>query len=125
MVKSIIYTLVAAALCAGFFIFTEIYVSQQFSYVYGAAEELYLKVEEGEATASDAEAVSLLWEDKKSKLHVFIPHNDIAQIDYYLTEAGRHIRDGEYGLALSKLEVVKHLALSLPSAYSVRLENVF
>ena len=90
-----------------------------------AADTLYRKVEEGDATVGDAHAVMELWEDKKSKLHIFIPHNDIAQIDYYLTEAGGHIRDGENGLAMAKLNVVIHLAQSLPSAYSVRLENVF
>lgn len=125
MVKSIIYTLAAIALCAGFFVFTEIYVGRQFEYVYSAAETLYDKVEDGSATMADVQAVSGLWEDKKSKLHIFIPHNDIAQIDYYLSEAGGHIRDGENGLALAKLEVVKHLTQSLPSSYSVRLENVF
>lgn len=125
MVKSIIYTIVAIALCAAFFIFTEMYVSEQFGYLYDATEILYEKVEEGDATENDANAVRQLWEDKKSKLHIFIPHNDIAQIDHYLSEASGHIRDGENGLALAKLEVVKHMAQSLPSAYSIRLENVF
>lgn len=125
MVRSIIYTIVAIALCAAFFIFTEMYVSEQFGYLYSATEILYEKVEEGDATENDANAVRQLWEDKKSKLHIFIPHNDIAQIDHYLSEASGHIRDGENGLALAKLEVVKHMAQSLPSAYSIRLENVF
>lgn len=125
MVKSIIYTVAAILLSAAFFIFTEMYVSQQFGYLYGAAEQLYKKIEEGDATENDAQAVRELWEDKKSKLHIFIPHNDISQIDYYLSEAAGHLRDGEDGLALAKLEVVKHLSRSLPSSYSVSLENVF
>lgn len=125
MVKSIIYTLTAIALCMALFTYTQFYVSEQFGYVYEAAEVLYEKVESGNVTENDARAVRELWEDKKSKLHIFIPHNDIAQIDYYLSEANGHIRDGENGLALAKLEVVKQMALSLPSAYSVRLENVF
>ena len=125
MVRSIIYTIVAIALCAAFFIFTEMVVGEQCAYLYSATEILYEKVEEGDATENDANAVRQLWEDKKSKLHIFIPHNDIAQIDHYLSEASGHIRDGENGLALAKLEVVKHMAQSLPSAYSIRLENVF
>ncbi len=125
MVKSIIYTLAAIALCAALFIFTEYYVGEQFYSLYSATEILYDKVEEGKATENDAKAVRELWEDKKSRLHIFIPHNDIAQIDFYLSEASGHIREGEDGLALAKLEVVRHMAKSLPSAYSVRLENVF
>ena len=125
MVKSIIYTLAAIILCAGFFIFTELYVSRQFEYVSAAADTLYRKVEEGDATVGDAHAVMELWEDKKSKLHVFIPHNDIAQIDLYLAQADGHIREGDMGLALAKTEVIKRLAQSLPCSYSVKLENVF
>lgn len=125
MVKSIIYTLSAIVLSAAFFIFTEIYVSRQFGYLYGAAEELYDKIETGGATQNDARAVIELWEDKKGKLHIFIPHNDISQIDYYLSEASGFLRDGEDYQALAKIEVVKHLARSLPSSYSIRLENVF
>ena len=125
MVKCITYTLTAVALCAAFFIFTDIYVKAQFGYLGDAADALYEKVERGEATQGDAEAVRTLWEDKKGKLHIFIPHNDIAQIDYCLGEAAGHIRDGQNGLALAKLEVVRHLAATLPQAYSVSLENVF
>ncbi len=123
--RSIIYTLAAITLSAAFFVFTELYVDRQFSYLYNAAEALYKKVDEGGATYNDALAVRALWEDKKSKLHVFIPHGDIAQIDYYLCEAGGHIREGEDGLALAKLEGVKQLALSLPSSYAIKFENVF
>lgn len=125
MVKSIIYTLIAILLSAALFVSTEIYVAKQFGYLYTATKALYEKVENGSATEGDARAVCELWDDKKSKLHIFIPHNDISQIDYCLCEAGAHIRNGENRLALAKLEVVKHLALSLPSSYAVRLENVF
>lgn len=125
MVKSIIYTLTAIAMCAGLFVFTEKYVEGQFYDLYGAANALYEKTEEGSATENDALAVRALWEDKKSRLHIFIPHNDIAQIDHFLSEASGHIRDGENGLALAKLEAVRHMARSLPSAYAVKLENVF
>ena len=125
MVKSIIYTLTAIAMCAGLFVFTEKYVGGQFDDLYGAANALYEKTEEGSATENDALAVRALWEDKKSRLHIFIPHNDIAQIDLYLAQADGHIREGDMGLALAKTEVIKRLAQSLPCSYSVKLENVF
>ena len=107
MVKSIIYTAAAIALCAALFIFTEHFVKTQFGEVERAASALYEKVESGDATEGDAQAVYGLWEQKKSRLHIFIPHNDIAQLDYYLGEAGGHIRNGENKEALAKLEVVK------------------
>ncbi len=125
MVRSIIYTATAIALCVAFFIFTEIYVGEQFGCLTEAAAELRRKTEEGEASEDDALAVQALWDDKKSKLHIFIPHNDIAQIDYCLSEARGHLAAGNAELALAKIETVVRLSRSLPFSYSVRLENVF
>lgn len=125
MVRSIIYTATAIALCVAFFVFTEIYVGEQFGRLTEAAAELRRKTEEGEASENDALAVQALWDDKKSKLHIFIPHNDIAQIDYCLSEARGHLAAGNAELALAKIETVVRLSRSLPSSYSVRLENVF
>ena len=125
MVKSIIYTLTAIALSIGFFIFTESYVNGQFEDFYGAVEALYQKVETKSANREDAYAVREMWAEKKSSLHVFIPHNDISYVDYWLNEACGFIYTGHYDLALSNLEVLKEIARTLPSAYSIKLENVF
>lgn len=125
MVKSIIYTVIAVALCLAFFIFSEMYVEEQFEDFHAAVLTLYDKVESGYANDGDVRAVCAMWEEKKSRLHVFIPHNDISQIDYYLTEAGGFIREQHYDHALAKLEAVSHMAQSLPSSYSINLENVF
>ncbi len=125
MVKSIVYTLTAIALCVGFFIWTETYLNRQFEEVHGALETLYDKVEDKTATREDAYAVKQMWEDKKSKLHVFIPHNDISYVDYWLNETCGLIYEGYYELALGKVEVLLTITSALPSAYSVKLENVF
>lgn len=125
MVKSIIYTLTALALCCGFFIFTEIYLHRQFDEFYGAIEALYAKVETQTANREDARAVRDMWADKKSRLHVFIPHNDISYVDYWLNETCGLIYTREYDFALANLEVLKQIALALPDTYSVKLENVF
>ena len=50
-----------------------------------------------------------LWTDKKSKLQVLIPHNDISYIDYWLSEACGLIKYGHYDLALGKIEVLKEI----------------
>ena len=86
MVKSIIYTLTAIAVCIGIFIFTEWYLQEQFNEFSSALDSLYTKIEEKTATAEDGYAVRTVWADKKEKLHVFIPHNDISYIDYWLSE---------------------------------------
>lgn len=125
MVRSIIYTLTAIALCLGFFIWTNSYLHGQFEAFHGALEQLYDKVENQEASREDAYAVKGMWEDKKSKLHVFIPHNDISYVDYWLCEACGLIYNGHYDLALGKIEVLLEITKNLPDAYTVKLENVF
>lgn len=125
MVKSIIYTVAAIALCIGLFIFTEWYVKKQFNEFSMAVDTLYEKVENKTANREDGFAVRTLWNDRKSKLHIFLPHNDISYIDYWLTEACGLIYNENYELALGKLEVLKEIARSLPDSYSITLENVF
>ena len=124
MVKSIIYTLVAIALCLGVFFGTQYYIGQQLGQFHSALETLYDKIEEKTATREDAYAVRTMWADKKSKLHIFIPHNDISYVDYWLSEACSLIYRDEFDLALGKIEVLLEITKNLPDSYSVKLENI-
>ena len=125
MVKSIAYTLTAIALCIGLFIFTELYLHNQFNEFHDALNALYTKIEDETATRSDALAVKAIWDDKKEKLHILIPHNDISYVDYWLSEACGLIYCGEFELALGKLEVLLEITKNLPGGYALKLENVF
>ena len=125
MVKSIIYTLTAIAVCIGIFIFTEWYLQEQFNEFSSALDSLYTKIEEKTATAEDGYAVRTVWADKKEKLHVFIPHNDISYIDYWLNEACGFIYCENYDLALGNLEVLKEISKNLPGGYNLKVENIF
>lgn len=125
MVKAISYTLVAIALCIGLFIFSQLYMNKQFDEFSAALDALYEKVEEKTASREDGYAVRALWTDKKSKLQFLVPHNDISYVDYWLSEACGLLYNGEYELALGKVEVLKEIAKNLPDAYSIRLENIF
>ena len=125
MVKSIITTLTAIALCLGFFIWMHYYLYDEFNTFHTALETLYDKVENEDANREDAYAVKAMWETKKSKLQVLVPHNDISYLDYWLNEACGLIYNGNYDLALGKIEVLLEITKNLPDAYSIRLENVF
>lgn len=125
MVKGICYTLAAIAVSLGLFFFSQWYMNKQFEEFSQALDALYTKVEEKTASQEDGYAVKTLWAEKKSKLHIFVPHNDISYIDYWLNEACGLLRKGEYELALGNVEVLKEIAKNLPDAYSIRLENVF
>ncbi len=125
MVKAIIYTLAAISLCAGLFIFTAWYVNSQFEDFSGAVDTLYSKVENKTANREDGFAVRTLWNDRKEKLQIFLPHNDISYIDYWLSEACGLIYCEKYELALGKLEVLREISKNLPGSYSVKLQNIF
>lgn len=125
MVKSIIYAAAATILCIAMFAFTQSYVESRFDEFHEALTELYKKTEDGEATKGDADAVRILWNDAKEKLHIFLPHNDISYIDYWLSEACGLLYGGETALALGKIEVLKEISKNLPKAYSISLENIF
>ncbi len=125
MVKAISYTVTAILICIGLFIFTEYYIGKQFDEFSAALDTLYDKIDDETATREDGIAVRELWADKKSKLHVFLPHNDISYIDYWLNEACGLIYNGEYSLALGKIEVLKEISKNLPAAYALNLENIF
>lgn len=125
MVKAISYTLAAIAVCIGLFIFSEIYIKTQFNEFSVALDTLYSKIEDKTATREDGTSVRTLWNDKKSRLQVFVPHNDISYVDYWLSEACGLLYNGEYELALGKIEVLKEITKNLPDAYCIRLENIF
>ena len=86
---------------------------------------LYQKADDGTATGTDAEAVRTAWEARKEKLHIWLPHNDVNRFDDTLSEAVRLIAQHEYALALPKIEILLHLAETLPAAYELSLANIF
>ena len=125
MVKAIITTLTAIVLCAGFFVWTHFYLHAQFDEFHAALETLYDKIENEDASREDAYAVKKMWENKKSKLQILVPHNDISYLDYWLSEACGLIYNQKYDLALGKVEVLLEITKNLPDTYSIKLENVF
>lgn len=125
MVKSVIYTLAAISLCLGLFIGVNFYLEKQFGEFHEAVQTLYDKVEEGTANREDGFALRKMWTEKKSRLHVFVPHNDVSYVDYWLSEACGLIYREKYDLALGKLEVLLEITKNLPGGYSLKLENVF
>lgn len=124
MVKAISYTVAAILFCIGLFLFSEFYVTEQFDQFSQALDSLYTKVEDGSANREDGYAVRSLWNEKKSRLHLFVPHNDISYIDYWLSETCGFLYTGQYELALGNIEVLQEITRNLPGAYRLRMENI-
>ncbi len=66
MVKSVIYTLTAIALCLALFICVEIYLNRQFDEFGGAIDTLYKKVEDETANREDGYAVKKCGRTKRA-----------------------------------------------------------
>ncbi len=125
MLKSLTAIGVALLLLLGAGLFEWYYVNDQFGAFGEELTTLYQKADEGIANGEDAKAVQASWENRKEKLHVWIPHNDIARIDDYMAETVRLIAEKDYDLALAKLEIVIHLTKCLPDTYKPAVENIF
>ena len=85
----------------------------------------YEKVEEEYANREDVLAVQKSWLKKKSRLHVFIPHNEIKEIDLWLSESVTLVEKEKWEDALSKIEVLKELTEQIPNTFKVTIENIF
>lgn len=100
------------------------FVEKQFAEFDVVLDELYEKVDSEQAVKDDVLAVQKNWLDKKKVLHIFIPHNDIKEIDLWLSEAVTLVRDKEWNDAISKIEVLKELSEQIPKTFKVSFENV-
>lgn len=105
-------------------IFESNFIHRQFSEFHGVLEVLYDKVDNETATIDDVYAVQKNWLDKKRVLHVFIPHNEIKEIDLWLSESATLVRDKVWQDAVSKIEVLKELTEQIPKTFVLSWENV-
>lgn len=125
MVKSVISMIIVAILLFCMAAFEADFVKRQFCEFDTVLEVLYEKVSDETATENDVYAVQKNWLDKKRYLHAFIPHNEIKEIDLWLAESVKLVREKEWTDAVSKVEVLKELSEQIPKTFSVTWENIF
>lgn len=124
MVKTIysiaisILILVLAGICE------QVYLKKSFDCLHEDFTVAYNKINDGSATADDANAIRERWLAQKKKLHFFISHNDIKEMDLWLSEAVAYLRLGNVEEAVSKLEVAISLTEQIPKNYLIRFENI-
>lgn len=124
MVKSILSMAIVSLILITGAVYERYFINKQFTELGAVLEVLYKKVDEGIATQDDVYAVQKNWLEKKEYLHVFIPHNEIKEIDMWLAESATLVRDKEWKDAISKIEVLKELAEQIPKTFLVRWENI-
>lgn len=100
------------------------FVSRQFNEFHGVLSVLYEKIDNESATQDDVYAVQKNWLSKKKVLHIYIPHNDIKEIDLWLSESATLVRDKEWKDAISKIEVLIELSEQIPKTFVLSWENI-
>lgn len=124
MVKSIVSVLVVFAILVCGAIYETDFVQRQFSEFSVVLEQLYVKTDNRTATEDDVLSAQKNWLDKKKFLHVFIPHNEIKEMDLWISEAIILVRDEEWTDAVSKIEVLIDLTEQIPKTFRLSFENV-
>ena len=124
MVKTIISVIVVACFITVGAILENSFIHKQFDELEIILDTLYEKVEAETAVKEDAYSVQKNWIEKKKYLHVFIPHNEIKEIDLWLSESVTLIDDKEWSDAISKIEVLKELCEQIPKTFTIAWENI-
>lgn len=125
MVKSVITVIISALILAGAAIYEQIYVNSAFNRLLEQALVMQEKETNKTATPADAENVRNCWIKEKEKMHAFISHNDIKELDMWLSEGIAFTKSGKYEEAYTKYVVIADLCKSIPKGYLIRFENVF
>ncbi len=124
MVKSFISLIVAVVLLLGLTFLEQFYINNTFKEFKVIMVDIYEKIENDTAKKEDVLTAQKFWIDKKEKLHVFIPHNDIKEIELWLAESVTLVENDKKEDAISKIDVVIELIEQIPKIYSFRIENL-
>ncbi len=124
MVKSFISLIVSVVLLLGLIFVEQFYINNTFKEFKVIMVDIYEKIKNDRAKKEDIIKAQEFWIDKKEKLHVFIPHNDIKEIELWLAESSTLVENDKKEDAISKIDVVIELIEQIPKIYSFRIENL-
>ncbi len=124
MVKTLISMICVALILVVGAIYENDFVHRQFDEFHDVLEVLYEKVDDHVATQEDVYSAQKNWIEKKRYLHVFIPHNEIKEVDLWLSESVTLVRDKEWKDAISKIEVLKELCEQVPKTFMITADNI-
>lgn len=124
MVKTTISILISIFILALSGVCEQIYLTRTFDDLHEDFTLAYQKIKDENATADDANAIKSRWQAQKKKLHFFISHNDIKEMDLWLSEAVAYLKLGNTEEAVSKIEVAINLTEQIPQNYLIRFENI-
>lgn len=124
MVKSIISVIIASLILFFASLFEQYYISTTFNELKTQLVIVYNKIDDGTAVKEDVLSVQKLWISKKEKLHIFISHNEIKEIDLWIAETVTLVENNKKEDAISKIDVVIELMEQIPKSFALRVENL-
>lgn len=125
MLRSIITTAIALVLLFTGAYFEHFYIEKTFTDFSEYIEETELKLSSGDFSDEDSTALEEYWLSVKHSLHAMIPHNEIKEVDLWVSECTAYTRQQNFNEALSKLAVLKNLAKEIPKTFTLSIENIF
>ncbi len=125
MFKSILSVVIVTSLIVVGAMVEGIYLKNSFNDLITIVDEISDKLENQTAVKDDVLSMQKLWIKKKQKLHIFIPHTEIKEIDLWISECVTYTQYKKYEDALAKCEVVKELCEQIPKSFEVKIQNLF
>ena len=124
MVKSIISVIVASLILFFASLYEQNYINTTFKELKNSFVIIYNKIENDTAIKEDILSAQKLWISKKEKLHIFISHNEIKEVDLWIAETVTLVENGKKEDAVSKIDVVIELMEQIPKSFSFKIENL-
>ena len=125
MVKSFITVIVTFLILVGGAVYEQIYIGKAFSGLKEEFTEIYEKIDDESITNEEILSAQEKWIEEKHKLHAFIPHNEIKELDLWIAEAVYYVEVQNYEEAQGKVSVAIELLEQIPRTFAVTFENVF
>jgi hypothetical protein len=100
------------------------YVNKSFKELNRLAVINQIKADEQTISCEDTTLLQKTWIKKKKTLHAVIPHNEIKEIELWISEAVKCVKEGKFSDASIKLEVVAELTEQVPKNFKFTFENI-
>lgn len=101
------------------------YVDRVFDHFHEILLSLRQKTEAGEALYEDGTSVKTYWDKQRHRMHIWLPHSSLLEVDYQMNEALGFLYLKNYEDALPKIDVLIGLSETIPDAYSLNPGNIF
>lgn len=124
MVKSIISIIISVLILVAGALYEQTVVLKQFNEFETTVTDLIKKSEEENVTVEEVKNMQKDWRDKKRFLHIFIPHNEIKEIELWISEAISFAEYENYEELTDKLKVLKDLSKEIPKTFLIRPDNI-